>query len=347
MKIRKSGGYDSFVCLAGDCPHTCCAGWKIQIDEEALERYASWRGDFGCEVRNSVDWMEECFIQNDKGCLNLREDGLCRIQGLQGEEALCDTCRLFPRHVEEYPGIREYSLSLSCPAVVRGLLENTQIKPDTEKETDEEDDLFYEDFDPELFTRLVRQREELRLMADRASDWESCRDAALQWAGKDKKNREETAPFWIKDRRRTWLFLQGLFPVDREWQEKLKLFIRQMDLPEMRDERKSRKLFEEFLESMKKTPVPGGSLDHLLIAIYWSLLSVYLPGAAYDGEEGEKILLALFFADWVRESAFMEWLRQGKRLTVEDVVCLAAMFDRQVEHDDDNLLTIEEWLAKG
>ena len=39
MLRRKVRGYDSFRCIAGDCPQTCCAGWLIEIDDEALEGY--------------------------------------------------------------------------------------------------------------------------------------------------------------------------------------------------------------------------------------------------------------------------------------------------------------------
>ena len=39
MRYVKPHFYDSFVCTAGDCPDTCCAGWQIMIDEESLERY--------------------------------------------------------------------------------------------------------------------------------------------------------------------------------------------------------------------------------------------------------------------------------------------------------------------
>ena len=36
-----------------------------------------------------------------------------------GESYLCDTCKMYPRRVEEYEGLREYSLSLSCPKADR------------------------------------------------------------------------------------------------------------------------------------------------------------------------------------------------------------------------------------
>ena len=59
MRYIKPGYYDKFVCIAGECPATCCAGWQIVIDEESLQKYGNVKGDFGRRLRNSIDWMEE------------------------------------------------------------------------------------------------------------------------------------------------------------------------------------------------------------------------------------------------------------------------------------------------
>lgn len=46
MKYLKPHFYDKFICTAGDCPDTCCAGWQIMIDEESLERYGKETSEF-------------------------------------------------------------------------------------------------------------------------------------------------------------------------------------------------------------------------------------------------------------------------------------------------------------
>ena len=68
MKYIKPHYYDAFVCLAGSCPATCCAGWQIVIDEESLDRYGNVKGDFGSRLRNSIDWMAGTFCQDDGRC---------------------------------------------------------------------------------------------------------------------------------------------------------------------------------------------------------------------------------------------------------------------------------------
>ena len=122
MRYVKPHFYDSFVCTAGDCPDTCCAGWQIMIDEESLERYENEPGEFGKILRNSIDWEEECFYQNNRRCAFLNDENLCDLYKALGPDALCDTCRMYPRHTEEYEGLRELSLSLSCPKAAKIIL---------------------------------------------------------------------------------------------------------------------------------------------------------------------------------------------------------------------------------
>ena len=50
MLRRKVRGYDSFRCIAGDCPQTCCAGWLIEIDDEALEGYQKETSAYGGDL---------------------------------------------------------------------------------------------------------------------------------------------------------------------------------------------------------------------------------------------------------------------------------------------------------
>ena len=101
MRYLKPHFYDQFTCTAGDCPDTCCAGWQIVIDEDSLERYGKEQGEFGKRLRNSIDWEEECFYQKNRRCAFLNDENLCDLYKALGPDALCDTCRLYPRHTEE------------------------------------------------------------------------------------------------------------------------------------------------------------------------------------------------------------------------------------------------------
>ncbi len=160
MRYRKPKYYPDFQCIAGSCPDTCCAGWQIVIDEESLEKYSNINSDFGTRLLNSIDWYQGIFEQYNRRCSFLNEENLCDIYQELGPEALCQTCRQYPRHVEEFEDLREYSLSLSCPEAARIML---SVKEKTEfEETEdlaEENEEDYQDFDLLLFERLEEARE--------------------------------------------------------------------------------------------------------------------------------------------------------------------------------------------
>ncbi|MCH5267044.1 MAG: flagellin lysine-N-methylase [Lachnospiraceae bacterium] len=118
--------YDTFSCMAGDCPATCCAGWKIVVDNKDYERFqqmepAPIRDDIlsHIEERNG----EYCFQNDSIGrCAMLDSDGLCRIQKNISEKALCNTCRKFPRLTAQVDGKLWISMMASCPVVAKYLL---------------------------------------------------------------------------------------------------------------------------------------------------------------------------------------------------------------------------------
>ena len=101
MQITKPTFYKEFSCIAGACPDTCCAGWQIMIDEKSLQKYRRFKGSFRNRLHNDIDWKEHSFCQYDKRCAFLNEDNLCDIYSEAGKDMLCDTCRKYPRHIEE------------------------------------------------------------------------------------------------------------------------------------------------------------------------------------------------------------------------------------------------------
>lgn len=161
MRYIKPDYYDEFACIADKCPDTCCAGWQIMIDEDSLEKYERVKGSFGERLEREIDWEEGAFCQKRGRCCFLNEKNLCDIYGNLGEEALCETCTKYPRHVEEFEDLREYSLSLSCPVAARMMLTRKmpvsfQVWEDEKVDELEEE---FEDFDLLLFTDLEDARE--------------------------------------------------------------------------------------------------------------------------------------------------------------------------------------------
>ena len=115
--------YKEFECIADRCEDTCCAGWQIVIDKETLKKYTKVKGDFRKRMFSSVNWFQGTFKQDkSKRCAFLNEKNLCDLYLSQGEEGFCKTCREYPRHTEEFEGVRESTLSISCPEVARILM---------------------------------------------------------------------------------------------------------------------------------------------------------------------------------------------------------------------------------
>ena len=150
--------YNQFQCLASACPATCCAGWQIVIDEKTQEKYRNYQGSFGNRLKNSIDWKDGTFQQYHGRCAFLNEDSLCDIYSEVGKRMLCDTCRKYPRHIEEFEGLREYSLSLSCPEAARILLGRREKVTFQTAEVPSPEET-YDDFDYMLFTALEDTRE--------------------------------------------------------------------------------------------------------------------------------------------------------------------------------------------
>ena len=123
-----------------------------------MERYKDKRNQGDTNLAKKINWSNHCFTQSDIGrCSFLQKDNLCKMYLNYGENMLCDTCRMYPRHIEEFENVREYSLSISCPEVVRMLLEQT--KPLTWVETNSlEQEEPYGDFDSQLYEQLLQSR---------------------------------------------------------------------------------------------------------------------------------------------------------------------------------------------
>ena len=124
MLTTKPSYYDAFRCLAGSCPDSCCQEWAVRVDEASAKYYRSLPGELGDRLRQVLRTEEDETVMTieDGRCPMWRSDGLCRIQAELGEEALCHTCRTFPRLPHEYDGFRELQLELSCPEAARLIL---------------------------------------------------------------------------------------------------------------------------------------------------------------------------------------------------------------------------------
>ena len=209
--------YKKFQCIAGECPDTCCAGWQIVIDDRTREKYRRAEGAFGNRLHNSIDWKESCFQQYEGRCAFLNDENLCDIYQEAGKEMLCRTCRNYPRHIEEFEGSREISLSLSCPEAARLILSSREpVQFLTAEKAGEEE---YEDFDFFLYTKLTDARDlMIRLLQDRREPV-SLRIAMVLSLGHDLQRRIRSGQLFLVDQLLERYGKEGAF---RRMEERIK-----------------------------------------------------------------------------------------------------------------------------
>lgn len=121
MKLVKPDFYDRFRCLAGACPDSCCHEWEVDVDAEAAARYLTLDGPLGDRLRQVLKSTPDGYSMSieNRRCPMWRQDGLCEIQAQLGHDALCQTCREFPRLRHDYGDYVELGLELSCPEAAR------------------------------------------------------------------------------------------------------------------------------------------------------------------------------------------------------------------------------------
>ena len=166
MKLTKPAYFDAFRCIAGACPDSCCKEWDVQVDDEKAAFYRALPGPLGDRLREVLkdEDGETVMTIIDRRCPMWRGDGLCRIQAELGHEALCKTCREFPRLTHDYGDFVEYGLELSCPEAARIILSTPAETVSTQVPGGEAPE-----YDEEAMEVLLRTRETARsLLADEA-----------------------------------------------------------------------------------------------------------------------------------------------------------------------------------
>ena len=168
--------YTKFRCIAAACRHSCCVGWEIDVDADALARYDTVQGRMGERLRACIDREADppCFIlSEDERCPFLNESGLCDLICELGEDSLCHICADHPRFRNILPDRVELGLGLCCEAAAKLILEQTEpfsvveLSPDwAARERHAHEDL--EELD-DLTASLIAHREALLpLLCDRS-----------------------------------------------------------------------------------------------------------------------------------------------------------------------------------
>src|SRR5215831_18778148 len=122
-----------FQCIGSACEESCCSGgWSIFVDRKhyrALKRAMSRTPSEKAELAASVEPVPlplrdesrhaRLKLVDDSACTFLEADRLCSIYRRFGDEAVPNTCAIFPRHVSKIGERIELAGTLACPETAR------------------------------------------------------------------------------------------------------------------------------------------------------------------------------------------------------------------------------------
>lgn len=380
MKYRMPAYYSDFSCIGAACEDTCCGGWQIEIDEKSYEEYRKVPGEFGERLRGEMDARNRTFCLNGRRCAFLNEDGLCDIYKELGKESLCETCRTYPRHMEDYGEVREIMLSLTCPEAARIIL---RADPECgwkvqEKEVRRSEKERSMDPDPKLFSCIQEMRKTIvSLMKNREIGLYDRLAMALSYAHDlqrhfdmiydvSRKTKDVADDVWRAQclERITGRYLHPQAHVR---------FIKQLE--PFREKTKERyiRLFswmrmletlEPVLDHWEKkqgivctnlyhnhSPEEYGGMEEEFAAqataceqewenLFLYFIHTYLPGGCYDEDVYSKVKLAVFSVVIIREWCLFRYGKTGK-MNRDMMVAAAYRYAREVENSDANLELLE------
>lgn len=301
MKIFVPDYYNNFRCLAGDCKHSCCIGWEVDIDSETLDFYNSVEGEFGERLKNSISYNDETayFAMDSCGrCPFLNEKGLCDIMINLGFDKVSQICDDHPRFRNFYSDRTEIGLGMSCEAVAMQILsknDKTQlicIEGDDELLWPEEEDFLA--LREEIFDIL--QNRELPVAARVENMAEYC----------DVKIKRLTAT------------------------EQAQLFSSLERLDTVRDN-----LLDE-LASAQNRILPDNTLEIAFEQLAVYLAFRHLTESLDDDRLAGRVQFIAQFFNLIRNLCAVHYNRAGK-ISVEDMAEICRIFSAEIEYSPDNM----------
>lgn len=302
---------ETFQCIADRCPDTCCAGWEVGVDRDTCELYRKAPEPLASRFRQVMRTDPETggcyFLPAEKmRCPFLNERNLCDIIIHLGPDALSMVCDEYPRYFNEIGDYQQMDMSLSCMEFGR---------------------IFFSHGD------MVLKRQEDDLAGETEADNErllAVLDLRDEMIGR------------MQASERPWK--ETLMALEREYgQEPERLFsetddhlCRLMNAQEMLDARTAQ-VFGEVGRSVsahgqgESSPEEEGWFRKL--AVYF--IFRYMPDLYRDTDTDAEFRLIN------RSLRFLELMCDARRqkehreLTVEDIIDIAHLYSRQVEHSSE------------
>lgn len=293
--------YPRFRCIADRCRHSCCIGWEIDIDDEALAKYRTVGGELGERLKKGIVYEEtpHFALTGDERCPFLNERNLCDLIDLGSETLLCQICADHPRFRSFFTGRTEIGLGLCCEEAARLLLtqeEKFTLCKEGKAETLDRDE-----------EALLTLRDELLALAqDRSIPIMQREENILRRVGAvlPERSAREWAAFYL-----------SLERMDETWTALLR------DLAETDDA-----AFSAYMEPRER------EYEQLLCYFLYR----HMPAALDDGDAAGKVAFAVLSTRFLRQLGARQYQKMG-RFTPDDQVEYARLYSAEIEYSQENL----------
>ncbi len=366
MKIRVPDYFKDFKCIASECEDTCCAGWEVVIDDETYNHYQKVESDFGKILKSEIVHKdgENIFKLKGNNCPFLNENKLCDIYSEIGEDSLCYTCKQYPRYTEEFGGLREVGLSLSCPEAARLILRDNK-KTEFELSENHEEITSYNDIDAMLFINILGCRKVIiDILQNREINLEDRISVVLKFASEIQQKIDKNNIQGIKDVKEKYLdnnFLNEAINSLHKYKGKEKVKYHNMQ-----------EFFKVFKELKHINPNDPLGLDDVL-GYFWQsdneeeiylakhkyfnkyyedkmykfenllvyFVFRYFMKAVFDYDVVAKVKIAVVSYLIIKELFVLRWIENGE-FGDEDAVDIMHMYSKDIEHLEENIETLSE-----
>jgi len=371
MRIRVPHYYKDFKCIGAECIDTCCAGWEVVIDDNSYQYYKSVTGDFGQRLKdNMMSTNENSFVLQSGNCPFLNEIKLCDIYTELGQDKLCETCKTYPRFIEEYGDLREIGISLSCMEAARLILKKHEPVV-FNLENNSEMITTYNNLNPELFMQLISARKiAFDILQNRSIDFYN-RVALLISFTQEIQEKIDTDKLShiteIKNKYKQIDFIEQFMTGLNKY--------RNNELVKYNNMEKYLNIYRNFEKINDSWPQiidhdieclhgANDGIDYFLqqyagfnryyqdktdefenLMVYF-IFRYYLK-AVYDEDVYSKVKMAVVSLLIIKELDIVRWIDNEYKLDETDQIDIVHMYSKEIEHSDENLNALAEVLSSN
>jgi len=368
MRIRVPHYYKDFKCIGAVCTDTCCAGWEVVIDEKSYKYYKTVPGDFGHRLKSTMlSTNENSFVLQNGNCPFLNEMKLCDIYTELGKDKLCETCKTYPRFIEEYGDLREIGISLSCMEAARLIVTN-QEPVIFDLENNNEMLTTYNNINPELFMQLISARKKaIDILQNRSIDFNHRVVMLVAFTQDIQEKIDKDKIFQITDVKKIYTkcdfvdkFIKGLDKYKDNELTKYNNMTKYMDI--FRNFEKINdswpQIINHDIECLHET-TDGSRFftqqysdfnvyyqdkmhEYENLMVYF-IFRYYLK-AVYDEDVYSKVKMAVVSFLIIKELDIIRWIDNEHKFDETDQIDIIHMYSKEIEHSDVNLEALAEVL---